>query len=148
MRTSTQFTVSVQILLLVAASKGRKLTSDSLSQSTGSNPVMVRQLFGKMKRAGLLEVSAGKGSILLARSPAEITLWDVFSAVECGGWSNMIAFHPKLDETCGLGGPFRRVMAAHLDKAVLALRKSLERVTLARLSREISRLGRGEIPEG
>lgn len=129
----------MQILLSVAVSGSQKLTSEALSKSTGSNPVMVRQLFGKMKLAGLLNVSAGKGPTSLARPPREITLWDVFCAVECSSWSDMIAFLPRLSETCALGGSFKQVMSRHLDAAALSLKKSFEKVTLARLVREIRR---------
>ena len=42
---------------------------------------MVRQLFGKLRLAGLLKVSAGKGQLSLTTSLRKITLWDGFVAV-------------------------------------------------------------------
>ena len=97
MRTGTRFTVSVQILTLVATEQGVGLTSNSLAELMGSNSVMVRQLFGKLRLAGLLKISAGKGPLSLAASPRKITVWDGFVAVE-DDVGDLISFRPKLPE--------------------------------------------------
>ncbi|MGN1002610.1 MAG: Rrf2 family transcriptional regulator [Oscillospiraceae bacterium] len=114
------------------------MTSDQIAERTGCNPVMVRQQFTKMKEAGLLKVSAGKGITTLAKSPDAITLWDVFSAVEGGSREDLFSFHPKISLTCKVGGSFEAVLGRHLDDAMLALRDSLEKVTLAQLIGEIT----------
>ncbi|MGN0695419.1 MAG: Rrf2 family transcriptional regulator [Oscillospiraceae bacterium] len=142
MRTNTQFTVSVQTLILIAISEGRRITSAMIAESTGCNPVMVRQLFSKLKEAGLLNISAGKGTTTLAKTPSDITLWDIFAAVECGEGQELFAFHPNISQTCGVGHYFENVLGAHLDNAVLAMKESLEQVTLDKLIAEISAAGK------
>ncbi|MGN0135331.1 Rrf2 family transcriptional regulator [Anaerotignum sp.] len=137
MKMSTQFTVSVQMMILIAVSKGKKITSNMISESTGCNPVMVRQQFIKLKEAGLLHVSAGRGSTALAKDAAEITLWDIFSAIEGGSRTDLFAFHPQISKTCKIGGSFEMVLGAHLDDAISALKENFEKVTLALLIEEI-----------
>ncbi len=148
MRTNTQFTVSVQMLILIAISDGRRMTSAMLAESTGCNPVMVRQLFGKLKEAGLLNISAGKGATTLAKSPSTITLWDVFAAVEGGSRRDLFSFHPNISQTCKVGHSFETVLGCHLDDAVLAMRESLETVTLEQLVREITLAASDSFPPG
>ena len=75
MRMNTQFTVSVQILILISISSGQKISGAMIAESTGCNPVMVRRQFGKVKEAGLLNTTAGKGTTTLAKDTSEITLW-------------------------------------------------------------------------
>lgn len=41
---SIQFTVSVQLLMLMMSIDGRKVTSEMISHSTGGNPVMILSL--------------------------------------------------------------------------------------------------------
>ena len=53
-----------------------------LYTSTGSNPVVIRNLFGALQKAGILSVARGTGGAVLLRSPEEITVWDVYAALE------------------------------------------------------------------
>lgn len=136
MKTNTQFTVSVQMLILISISGGRKITSSMISDSTGCNPVMVRQLFGKLKNAGILNITAGKGTTTLAREASDITLWDVFAAVEGNRREEMFAFHPDISKSCKVGRSFECVLGDHLDEGLAALRDSFGRVTIAQLVEE------------
>ncbi len=148
MRTNTQFTVSVQMLILIAISDGKRITSAMLAESTGCNPVMVRQLFAKLKEAGLLRISAGKGTTGLAREASAISLWDVFAAVEGGGQEKLFSFHPNISKTCRVGGCYQAVLGRHLEDAVFAMKASLEQVSLEQLVREITSAAATGQPSG
>ncbi len=133
MRMSAQFTISVQILVLIAYFADRKLTSQFLSKSTGANPVMVRRLFGKLKGAGILNVSAGRGATTLARPTNEISLWDIYMAVEEYSVSELFKFHPKISDKCKIGMFFEGVLSVHLDDAVQAMAGRLSNISLMQL---------------
>lgn len=133
---STQFTVSVQMLMLIMSIDDKKVTSDMISESTGGNPVMIRQLFGKMKDAGILNVSTGRGVTALAKDPSDISLWDIYMAVEGDATSELFKFHPKISNECPIGRFFRVVLSGHLDEAVQAMSDELSKVTLAQLVSE------------
>ncbi len=96
MRMSTQFTVSVQMLMGIMLKKDQKVTSEMLSESTGANPVLIRQLFGTLKEADLLNGSPGRGVPELARDPADISLWDIYMAGEEYDVNDLFKFHPKI----------------------------------------------------
>lgn len=136
MRMSTQFTVSVQMLLLIMVLDDRKVTSEMVSKSTGGNPVMVRQLFGKLKEAGILNVSAGRGATVLAKKPSEISLWDIYMAVEEYSSSELFKFHPKISEGCNIGRFFKEILGNHLDEAIHAMADKMSKVSLAQLLEE------------
>ncbi|NPC84472.1 Rrf2 family transcriptional regulator, partial [Pyxidicoccus fallax] len=59
------------------------LTSESMARSIQTNPVVVRRLLRDLARAGLVETKRGVGGgVSLARSAEDITLRDVYEAVE------------------------------------------------------------------
>lgn len=130
---SSQFTVSVQLLILIAINKDQKVTSEMISESTGGNPVMIRQLFGKLKSAGILNVSTGRGATSLARAAADISLWDIYMAIEGYQAKDLFKFHPKISNGCQIGRFFQEILEEHLDEAILAMAEKMSGVSLKQL---------------
>lgn len=133
MRMSTQYTVSVQMLMLIMVLKGQKVTSGMLSASTGANPVMIRQLYGKLKQAGILNVSAGMGGVSLLKDPADISLWDIYMAVEEYTPNDLFTFHPNISKGCHIGRFFKEILSVHLDEAIQTMGEKMSGVSLAQL---------------
>lgn len=138
MKMSTQFTVSIQMLMIITVFKDKKITSETLSQSTGANPVMIRQLYGKLKNAGILNVSTGMGATTLAKPPSDISLWDIYIAVEGYNPNELFQFHPKISDGCQIGRFFKEILSVHLDEAVLAMGEKLAAISLEQLLNEWS----------
>lgn len=92
MRISTRFTVGVHTLLCIAYFADEKVTSNSIASSASVNPVVVRRTLGMLKAAGLVEVESGVGGARLAKDPGEISLLDVFDAVDAVEGS-LFGFH-------------------------------------------------------
>ena len=67
MRVSTQFPIAVHIMLMVAGFPDQKMTSEVVSESAGTNPVIIRNIFSKLNNAGLLETKSGRGKTTVAR---------------------------------------------------------------------------------
>jgi Rrf2 family protein len=85
MATSTRFAVGVHLLTALAANSGKILRSEDVADSANTNPVVVRRLFSLMTSAGLIRARLGPGGgFELARPAEEITLRDVFTALESG----------------------------------------------------------------
>ncbi|MFZ3359566.1 MAG: Rrf2 family transcriptional regulator [Xanthobacteraceae bacterium] len=77
---------AVQILCVLAWRGDKDTTSEILAGSLRTNPVVVRRILKALERQGLVEVRPGRhGGVALARSPADITLEDIYNAVEPGG---------------------------------------------------------------
>ena len=61
------------------------VTSERIAQSVGTNPVVVRRVCGMLVKAGLVTMRKGQnGGALLTRPPEQISLGDIYRAVELG----------------------------------------------------------------
>ena len=58
------------------------VTSSFQAKSIGTSPVMVRTIMGMLKEAGIISSSKGKRGIDLARPLKDITLLDLWRAVD------------------------------------------------------------------
>lgn len=147
MRGSSNYTVSIQMLLLVLLAGDKRMTSDMISRSTGANPVLIRQLYKKLKDAGIIQVSTGQGVTTLSKDSREITLWDIYAAVEKCEVDDLFKFHPKIAEGCQIGRFFKEILSPHLEEAMEAMKKELSAVSLFQLSEEWALLQKGENDE-
>ncbi len=83
MQVSTRFSMAMHILLCIGYFSGKaKTTSAFIASSVNANPVVIRRVLGQLKEAGLVTVEAGVGGASLAKDPADITMLDVFRAVD------------------------------------------------------------------
>ncbi|MBR0405310.1 MAG: Rrf2 family transcriptional regulator, partial [Eggerthellaceae bacterium] len=57
-----------------------RASSRSATRS-GCNPVIVRRIYGKLKRAGLLDTGPGRRSLELARDARSISLLEIVEAI-------------------------------------------------------------------
>ena len=83
MRTSCRFAMAVHVLAVLAYKQGDRVTSSYLAASVNTNPVIIRRLLLTLQKAKLVDTSKGAGSgSRLERSPARISLAEVYNAVE------------------------------------------------------------------
>lgn len=141
MRVSKKFPTAVHALLYVAVlSPKRRVTSALVAESTGSNAVTIRNLFLDLSKNGLLTASAGKnGGVHLAREPKNITLRDVYQAVETNDVEEIFKLH-ETDSDCPVGKNIYQILYPHMLAAVTAMKGSVEQVTLASLLEELESL--------
>lgn len=132
MQISSRFTVGVHTLLCIAYFKDEKVTSNFIAASVNANPVVIRRTLGQLKAAGLVTVEAGVGGASLARAPEEITLLDVFDAVEAAP-ADLFSFHDDPNPACPVGRSIHAVLDGKLASAQDALRDDLRKTTLADL---------------
>ncbi len=148
MRVSKKFPTAVHALLYVAVlSPKRRVTSTLVSESTGSNAVTIRNIFLDLSRNGLLTASAGKnGGVHLAKKPEDITLWDIYQAVETNDVEEIFKLH-ETDSTCPVGKNIYQLLYPHMLDAVTAMKDSMEQVTLGTLLDELQSLLKDFQPE-
>ena len=134
MNTSSRFIVAVH-LLTVLAIRG-KVKSDDMAWSVNTNPVVVRRILGALREAGLVHSQTGpNGGSTLARPADQITLADVYDAVEAGQ-----LFHPHYNlpaARCPIGHNIEDCMAGIFDETKDAVRTVLSGKTIARLAEGI-----------
>lgn len=129
MRFSTRLPVATHILLCIALlGSEHKTTSTFLAGSVGVNPVVVRNVLGQLKAAGIVRVEPGVGGASLAREPEDITLLDVFCAVE--DHDGLFRFHDNPNPECPVGRNIHDVLGERLAAADAALEAQLASTTL------------------
>ena len=136
MQYSSRLTIASHILMCIDHFKDEyKITSDFLAGSVNVNPVIIRNTLGMLKKAGLVNVEAGVGGASLAKDPTEITLLDVFRAVEKS--EDMFHFHENPNPNCPVGRSVHPALGHHLEDAQKAMEDQLAKVTLAELTAEM-----------
>lgn len=133
MKFSTRLPIAVHILLcLDVLGDRRKFTSNVLAGSIGVNPVVVRNVLGQLKAAGLVAVEPGVGGASLTKDPAEITLLDILNAVEDD--ASVFRMHEHPSPECPIGRNVHAVLGTELDAAEQAMLDRLASTTLADLA--------------
>ncbi len=99
MQLSMKCSIAVHCLIFIYEAKGKaKVTSSLLSQSTGCNPVVIRNIFSALKKAGIITVARGTGGAELCMEPSHITLYMIYQALEPEGLSSLIGIIPARSE--------------------------------------------------
>lgn len=130
MGTSTRFAVGVHLLTALAANPGKVLRSEDVAGSANTNPVVVRRLFSLMTAAGLIRGRLGPGGgFELARPAGEITLLDVFAALESEEF--FMEHRSPPSASCPVGAHILPVLREATAPALEALRKELALTTIA-----------------
>ncbi len=131
-----QFTFAVHILTMLAFARDKIVDSQTLAASVNTNPVVVRRLLLALRRARLIETHAGKhGGAKLQRKPGQITLLDVYDAIEP---RPVIAVNErKAFKHCAVSCNMKRIMSRVAGSADKAVRKHLAAITLTEVVRQI-----------
>lgn len=127
------------MLAILALGNEYKMTSDFIASSVNVHPVVIRRTLASLKAAGLVEVRAGSGGARLARDAGDISLYDIYRAVDSleGGLFN---FHDSPNPQCPVGRNIHAVLDGHLLAAQTAMENELRGVTLADLQNQLNAL--------
>ncbi|MCQ9294206.1 Rrf2 family transcriptional regulator [Staphylococcus cohnii] len=130
MKISSRFTVAVHILALIKIEKEYTLTSTQIADSVNTNPVVIRRLMGRLKEAGFIDVSRGNSGAKLLKSLDEITLFDVYKAVEVVEKGHLFQIHEDTNINCTVGANIQSVLEVILESAQDAMEAVLKGVIL------------------
>lgn len=116
MQISSRFTMAVHVLTCIEVLKDdMPLNSETIAGSVGVNPVIVRNLFTKLKKAGLIVVQrGGNGGVSIAKPAEEITLLDIYRAVNSVQDDELFHFHENPNANCPVGRNIHHVMDGRL----------------------------------
>ena len=138
MQITSKFTIAIHIITAIDYfGDTMKVTSSFLAGSVGANPVIVRNVMGNLKAAGLIETSQGKSGIRLARKLDEITFYDIYRAVECVDDRGLFHFHENPSIRCPVGRNIHRALDGKLRKVQDAMEAELRRITVADVESDI-----------
>lgn len=130
MKAATHFETALLILLMAEFYPGLRVTSKMIGDSAGCNPVVVRNLYTKLKAAGLLDVKPGMYGLHLGADATDITLWDVYDAVTDTSSASLFGVYEGLAGREEMGDVIHGLTLSCLDRARDAMRAELEVVSL------------------
>ncbi|WP_026673394.1 Rrf2 family transcriptional regulator [Alkalihalobacterium bogoriense] len=130
MSISSRFSVGIHILTLIEMNKEGRNSSEFIASSINTNPVVVRKLIGMLKKEGLVEVRPGIAGAKIAKDSADITLLDVYKAVNVVQENELFSIHDKPNPKCVVGKNIQATIEPIFTAAQLAMEKVLGNVTL------------------
>ena len=132
MQFSSRLPIAVHTLLVTEVFKDQyKITSDFIAGSVGVNPVIIRNILGQLKNAGLVEIAAGVGGARLTKLPEEITLLDIFKAVESD--EELFHFHEHPNPDCLIGRNIHAILEGRLDYIKKIVEREMQSISLQSL---------------
>jgi Rrf2 family protein len=127
---NSRFAVSVHVLAYLAYQKDRSVPSAEIAGSVDTNAVVIRRLLSALVKARLVKAQKGaNGGFALASAPANITLLEIYRAVEPKPNHGLNHFSPN--HRCPVGARIELILESVFFKAQAGMETELARVTLA-----------------
>ncbi|RTE07195.1 Rrf2 family transcriptional regulator [Paenibacillus whitsoniae] len=130
---SSRFSIAVHILSLIAVSS-KDCTGDFIAGSVNTNPVIIRRIMGMLKKAGLVDIRPGVGGASLLKDRDQITLLDVYRAVEVIEDGQLFNFHDDPNPQCPVGRNIEAALRSEMKEAQSAMEQRLAQVNLSQLA--------------
>ena len=141
MQISSRFTIAVHVLICIETFKNDyKVTSDFLASSVNVNPVVIRRLLQQLKKAGIINVKRGSGGADIKKRLDEITLLDVYNAVECVKDGRLFHFHESPNERCPVGKNIHALLDVRLEEIQKAMERKMRSVSIQDIMNDAEKL--------
>lgn len=137
MSISTRFSVGIHILTLLEINKEAVSSSEFLAGSVNTNPAVIRKIMGMLKKADLIKVQPGIAGAKLAKDLSEITLFDVYKAVQVVKDNELFSMHENPNPDCTVGRNIQHAIEPIFINAQTAMEKVLENVTMEDVVKDI-----------
>lgn len=137
MSINSRFAVAVHILTLLDYTADERISSEIIAGSVNTNPVVIRRIMGQLSRSGLIATSPGVAGASLTRKASEITLLDVYLAVQQEHRDDLFAIHDKPNPACQVGRHIQGALEGSFKQAQTAMEQQLARTTIADLTAQM-----------
>jgi len=120
MAATSQFSIAVHILTMLAKTCDERVKSEYLAKSVNTNPVVIRRLLCNLQEAGLVISQVGaSGGTCLSRLPENIRLSEVYKVVSPG---DIFSLHSKTpNQDCPVGKNIEAILCRlqkEIDKTI------------------------------
>ena len=141
MQISSRFTIAVHVLICIEMFKNDyKVTSEFLASSVNVNPVVIRRILQQLKKAEIVEVKRGSGGADIARDLKDITLLDVYNAVESVEEGQLFHFHEDPNQMCPVGRNIHNIMDRRLEEIQKAMEDQMRSVTIKDIMEDANKI--------
>jgi len=133
---NTQFSIATHLMTTLGVRGGEETCSQDLADSVNANASFIRRVLSRLVKAGLVESHSGSGgSCALAKRPQDISLLDIYHAVEA---PKVFAIHAYAEnQDCHVSCHIKSSMELVLDKAQASFEASLKDVTLSEVMKDV-----------
>lgn len=139
MQISSRFTVALHVLACIAHfSKKMRVTSVFLASSVNTNAVIIRNILLQLKAAGLIRVERGTGGAYLEQPADEISLLDVYKAIEPLEKETLFRFHENPNPECPVGRNIHEVLDGRLSAIQEVMELKLRSMSLADIMADLN----------
>lgn len=128
MKYSTKLSDATHVLAFVALYENEALRSDTIAESVKTNPAFIRQLMSALKKGGLLTSVKGHPRPSLTRSPDQITLLEIYRAVE--GTKPLLHQDIHTNPECGVGVHIQLAIGDFYREIQKAAEDKMQEITL------------------
>lgn len=128
MKFSYKLSDAIHILAYLEIFKDGDRSSRQIAASIEANPSVVRSLMSNLRTAGLIVTRQGAAGANLAKSPAEINLYDVYQAIDM---QRLLHVDPKTNPNRPVGANIQTVLDQVYTAAEQAAFAKLKDTSLA-----------------
>lgn len=128
MKYSTKLSDAVHIMAFIAIHQEYDLSSTVIADSIQTNPAFVRQIMMKLKKAGLMSSINGHAKPSLAKPTEEITLLDIYKAVE--GSKPLLHLDTHTNPDCGVGVNIQLALQDYYNEIQKGTEKHMSSISL------------------
>ncbi|WP_434400504.1 Rrf2 family transcriptional regulator [Planococcus sp. 11815] len=137
MSISSRFAVGIHILALIDLNKETASSSEFIAGSVNTNAAVIRKIMGMLKKAGLIDVQPGVAGAKLSRELSEITLFDIYKAVNVVEENELFSVHDQPHPECVVGKNIQSTIEPIFIAAQSAMEKVLQNLTLEDIVKDI-----------
>ena len=143
MKYSTKLSDAVHTMAFIEINQNFDLSSTAIATSIQTNPAFVRQIMMKLRKAGLMSSVTGHAKPSLAKPADQITLLDIYKAVE--GDKPLLHLDTHTNPQCGVGINIQLVLRDCYDLVQQQAEETMRNITLQgileRYNEKLSHLG-------
>ncbi|WP_112181795.1 Rrf2 family transcriptional regulator [Paraliobacillus zengyii] len=123
---NTRLSVAIHIMSLIATYP--RISSTEIATSVTTNPVVIRRISSELKKAALVTAQVGISGFSLTRDPKDITLLDIYKAVNIE--KELFSIHEKPNPACPVGKKIQGTLDVTFKNVQLAMENELNNKTL------------------
>ena len=90
-------------MLILISEAETPMSSERIAESVGTNPSYIRKIAGLLKKAGIIQSNRGKSGFSLTLSADELTLYQIYCAVEETDGVHLFDIHRNPNDKCIVG---------------------------------------------
>lgn len=128
MKYSTKLSDTIHLLVFLYLADEDRMTSARIAESVKTNPAYIRQLMSALKKGGLITSDRGQANPTLIRETDQITMLDIYRAVE--GEKPLLHLDIHTNPECGVGVNIQLSIGDFYREVQDAAEKKMQEITL------------------